>query len=99
MLLLPQEAAHVGRLTLVVAARDEQGRTSPFQRIELPVSVPNTQIQEALSGAAGYPMQLEMKAGRQRVSASGIIWREWSPRSTSTSKWPPVARPLGTKTR
>lgn len=72
ILLLPQEDAHVARLSLVVAARDSEGRTSPFQRVELPVSVPNNQIQEALGGAAGYPMQLEMKAGPQRVSVG--IW-------------------------
>lgn len=72
LLLLPQEDTHVGQLTLVVAARDAQGRASDFQRVEIPVSVPNNQIQEALSGAAGYPMQLDMKAGQQRVSVG--IW-------------------------
>jgi hypothetical protein len=72
LILLPQEDAHVGQLTLVMAARDPQGRTSPFQRVELPVSVPNNRIQEALSGAAGYPLQLEMKAGQQRISVG--IW-------------------------
>jgi len=68
LLLLPRESSHAARVTILVAARDETGATSPFQRIEVPIEVPNEQIAQALQGAAAYPMKLAMKKGRQRVS-------------------------------
>ncbi|MEM7479814.1 MAG: VWA domain-containing protein [Acidobacteriota bacterium] len=68
VLLLPQGENHQGRLSLLVAVRDDQGRVSPFQEIELPIQIPNEQVLSALSGAAAYPMRLEMRGGPHRIS-------------------------------
>lgn len=68
ILLLPEADAHTARLTLFVVVADEDGGVSPFQRVELPIRVPNERILEAMAGAAAYPLELEMRGGRQRVA-------------------------------
>ena len=68
ILLLPEAEAHTARLTLFVVVADERGGVSPFQRVELPIRVPNERILEAMAGAAAYPLELEMRGGRQRVA-------------------------------
>jgi VWFA-related protein len=68
ILLLPEADAHTARLTLFVVVADERGGVSPFQRVELPIRVPNERILEAMAGAAAYPLELEMRGGRQRVA-------------------------------
>jgi VWFA-related protein len=68
LLLLPQGESHAGQVSAFVVAGDEKGRVSPFQRIELPIRVPNEQILQAVNGVAGYPLQLEMRKGRQRIA-------------------------------
>ncbi|MEE8366892.1 MAG: VWA domain-containing protein, partial [Thermoanaerobaculia bacterium] len=68
LLLLPQQDVHVGKLTIVVIARDERGGTSPFQQIEVPLRIPNTQILEVLAGVAAYPLKLEMNRGKKTIS-------------------------------
>ncbi len=68
LLLLPQNESHTAQVTILVAARDERGGVSPFQRIEVPIRIPNEQFAEAMRGAAGYAMNLAMKGGKQRIS-------------------------------
>lgn len=69
LLLVPQEEFHTARVSLVVIARDEKsGGVSPFQEIELPIQIPNGKILEALTQVAAYPLQLDMKKGRKRIS-------------------------------
>jgi hypothetical protein len=47
-----------------VTVRDEKtGGLSPFQRIELPIKIPNANILNALGQTAAYPLELELKAG------------------------------------
>lgn len=65
LLLLPQEGFHASQVSLYVIVRDERGQVSPFRRIDLPIEVPNAKILDVLSQTAGYPLQLEMKKGRQ----------------------------------
>ncbi len=69
LLLIPQEEFHSAQVSLFVIVREEKsGNVSPFRRIDLPVKIPNAQILQALTQAATYPLQLEMKRGRQRIS-------------------------------
>jgi VWFA-related protein len=69
LLLLPQEANHVGRVTLFVAAQDrETQKLSAMRRVELPLQVPNDRLLEILAGKATYPLQLEMSPGLQRLA-------------------------------
>ena len=68
LLLIPQEDLHVGKLMIVVIARDERGGMSPFQEIEVPLRIPNGQILVVLAGAAAYPLELEMNRGAKTIS-------------------------------
>ncbi len=68
LLLLPEAEVHAGHLTLFVVVGDEKGGMSPFQRIEIPIRVPNDRILEAMAGAAAYPFEIEVRGGRQRLA-------------------------------
>lgn len=68
LLLLPQDGYHVGQLSIVVVARDTQGRTSAFREIQLPIRIPDDELERALRSAATYEMPLEMREGWQRIS-------------------------------
>lgn len=69
LLLLPQEASHVGRLTLFVVVQDDQSQNlSGMRRVELPLDIPNDQILAVMAQKAAYPLKVEMKGGRQRMA-------------------------------
>lgn len=68
LLLVPESDRHVAEVTLMVVARDQAGGVSKPQRIALPIRIPNERILETADGRAAYPLQLEMKAGPQRIS-------------------------------
>ncbi len=69
LLLLPEEENQTGRVTLFVTVRDEKtGGLSPFQRIELPIKIPNANILEALGQTAAYPLELELEGGTKRLA-------------------------------
>lgn len=68
LLLLPHAEVHSGHLTLFVVVGDEAGGVSPFQRVEIPIRIPNERILEAMTGAAVYPLELEVRGGRQRLA-------------------------------
>ncbi len=69
LLLVPQAEFHTAQVSLFVIAREEKsGDVSPFRRIDIPIKIPNAQILQALTQTAAYPLQLEMKRGRQRIS-------------------------------
>lgn len=72
LLLLPEEEHHSARVTLIVVAGDSEGRVSPLQRIELPVQIPNERILEAATQVMAYPMELEMRGGRQRIAVGAL---------------------------
>ncbi|MFQ5350653.1 MAG: VWA domain-containing protein, partial [Thermoanaerobaculia bacterium] len=68
LLLVPQDGKHVGRLILTVVALDQDGGQSTPREILVPVEIPNDRVLEAASGAAGYPMELEMRSGDHKIS-------------------------------
>lgn len=69
VLLLPEDNIHAGRLTLFVIVRDETDkRTSPFQRVEIPLQIPNEQILQVMTQSAGYPLTLNTQPGPKRIA-------------------------------
>lgn len=69
ILLLPQEANHVGRLTLFVVVQDHKSHNlSTMSRVEVPLKIPNEQILAVMSQKAAYPLKLEMQGGSQRLA-------------------------------
>jgi VWFA-related protein len=72
LLLLPREQAHVARVSLVVVAGDGAGGVSPEQRIEVPVEIPNDRLPDAVGQFAAYPLQIEMRKGRQRLAVGAF---------------------------
>lgn len=68
LLLVPDQEAHAGQLTLFVVARDQQGDVSAMRRVELPIRIPNERLLDALRTVATYPMELEMRPGAQTIA-------------------------------
>ena len=54
-------------VSILVAVLDEKGGFSKPRRFDLPIQIPNAQILQARQQAAGYPIELELKKGIQRV--------------------------------
>lgn len=69
LLLLPQEASHVGRLSLFVVVQDKKSQNlSNMSRIELPLNIANDQVLAVMAQKAAYPLKLEMQGGPQRMA-------------------------------
>ncbi|MEM7585842.1 MAG: VWA domain-containing protein [Acidobacteriota bacterium] len=56
------------KLSLLVVVRNDQGGFSDPRRFDLPISIPSARVAEARGQAAGYPLELELKKGDQRVA-------------------------------
>ncbi|HEX2223769.1 MAG TPA: VWA domain-containing protein [Thermoanaerobaculia bacterium] len=54
LVLLPQEQFHEGRVTVMIGARDTQGRTSDLMQIDVPVRVPNAQMEQSQEQSVAY---------------------------------------------
>jgi VWFA-related protein len=72
VLLVPAETMHHGRLSVVVAVQDEQGRLSAPQHLEVPVDIENDRLMAALVQDLGYQVTLQMRGGEQKL-AVGVI--------------------------
>jgi hypothetical protein len=70
LVLLPQGPFHEGRLTLFVAATDEEGRSSPVSVTQVPVRVPNHQLVAAASWPVSYTLRLTARDTRQRIAVT-----------------------------
>ncbi len=70
VVLVPQGPVHEGRLTIHVAAVDEEGRSSPVSSVEVPVRVPNEQLLTALSQQLAYRTRLAVRTARQKIAVS-----------------------------
>ncbi|MEM7586950.1 MAG: VWA domain-containing protein [Acidobacteriota bacterium] len=56
------------KLSLLVVVRNDQGGFSDPRRFDLPISIPSARVAEARGQAAGYPLELQLKKGDQRVA-------------------------------
>jgi VWFA-related protein len=70
LVLLPRGPFHEGRLTIYVAAIDEEGRSSPVSATELPVRVPNEQLIAAASWPVSYATRLTARDTGQRIAVT-----------------------------
>ncbi|HEX2252321.1 MAG TPA: VWA domain-containing protein [Thermoanaerobaculia bacterium] len=68
LVLVPQAAEHQGRITIYVAVQDDEGRVSEPQRIEVPVTIPNDQLVEALGRNLGYGVNLRVRRGESKLA-------------------------------
>lgn len=68
--LVPQGAAHEGRLRILLVVRDDSGWQSPVREHEFPISVANQELAAAMSESARFTMGLVMHPGPQRVAVS-----------------------------
>lgn len=66
--LLPEKDAYKGKISVFVAVRDSNNRTSPVQELPLPISIPNDRVNQALDQYAGYTFQVKMREGFQRLA-------------------------------
>ncbi len=67
LLLMPRETHHEGQVSIFVAARDGEGRTSPVQKVPMPIRIPNEQLLTALSQVASFNVTLQMRDGEHSV--------------------------------
>ena len=59
----------MSQVSLFVIVRDTKtGGVSPFQRIDLPIKIPNNALLQALDQVAGYALELNMKKGPKRIA-------------------------------
>jgi VWFA-related protein len=70
LVLLPKERFHEGRVTVFVGARDERGRISPIQEIDVPIRVPNDQLLTALGQTAAYKATLLLRPQPHTVAVA-----------------------------
>ena len=70
VVLVPQGAAHEGRLTIHIAAIDAEGRSSPVSTVEVPVRVPNDQLLAAMSQLLAYRTRLAVRPTRQQIAVT-----------------------------
>jgi VWFA-related protein len=66
--LLPQAESHVGQLSVVVIARNRFGELSPPALGEVPIQIENSEMLSAITGLAGYRLQLRVSAGEQTLA-------------------------------
>lgn len=72
VLLVPQEQLyrHEGKVTIYLALRDERGRVSEPRRVDLPVVVPSSQLEEARGKEVGYGVNLRVRPGDGKLAVS-----------------------------
>ena len=88
--LLERDENHIGRIGIFICARDEKGRVSPVQSIDVPIRVPSDRLPDALGQVAGYRMTLKMRPEEHSVAVS-VRDALAQVSSTVTASWNPVA--------
>jgi len=68
LVLVPGEAASTGRVTLFVGSRDEHGRLSPINRIDVPLTIPAARV--AAHQPAAYRVRLALRPEAQTVAVA-----------------------------
>jgi VWFA-related protein len=70
VVLVRQGSVHEGRLSIHVAASDEEGRSSPVSSVEVPVRVADENLTAALSQQLAYRTRLAVRETRQRIAVT-----------------------------
>jgi VWFA-related protein len=66
--LLPQTTEHKGKVSIIIAVKDEQGGLAEMESREYPVEIPHDKFLSALQQDAEFIMGLLMRQGTQRVA-------------------------------
>ena len=66
--LLPRDDDMVGLVSIHVAARDQQGRTSPIRSVRVPIRIARTDLHQAAGREAGHHFLLEMYQREHEVT-------------------------------
>lgn len=66
--LIPQTEVYQGKLLVSVAVIDDEGRMSPVQQAQIPLTIPNADIEVARKSYFVYSAELMMRRGRQRIA-------------------------------
>ncbi|ANM31551.1 hypothetical protein ABI59_21275 [Acidobacteria bacterium Mor1] len=74
IVLVPGEKHHEGRLRIFIATRNEDGGTSPVQRLDLPVRIANDQFLDAIQRNGRHKFTLRIKPGPHEVAVG--LWDE-----------------------
>jgi VWFA-related protein len=72
LILTPTTDEHQGRISVILAVRNEGGGLSDVQRREYPITVPNELLAESIGKTAGFTTRLAVRGGKQRI-AVGVI--------------------------
>jgi VWFA-related protein len=72
LILTPSADEHQGRISVILAVRDERGGLSDLQRREYPITVPNELLAESIGKTAGFTTRLAVRGGKQRI-AVGVL--------------------------
>lgn len=68
MALLPAQGIHRGKLLVSLAVLDDEGETSPVQMVPVPLEIPATELETALTKNYVYSAALQIRPGRQKVA-------------------------------
>jgi VWFA-related protein len=68
LVLVPHGANSEARVRLFIAASDPDGNTSDVQQVQVPISVPEGQMAEAVKKYYVYSVNLLMRGGEQKVA-------------------------------
>ncbi len=68
--LVPRDEFFHGRVKVYFAAMDGEGRTSGVQEVPLDIRIPNAEIETALEKAYIYQVELQMRAGENRLAVA-----------------------------
>ncbi|HVT57470.1 MAG TPA: VWA domain-containing protein [Thermoanaerobaculia bacterium] len=68
LVLLPKDRFHEGRLTVLLATRDRDGRSSKLTRAAVPIHIPNEQLLTALNQVAAYHTTLVIGAAETALA-------------------------------
>jgi|GEM_PF-1519272 VWFA-related protein len=70
VILLPGEESHRAKVSLFLAVRDGQGRTSAVQHHLCPIQIPNAEMPGALANSGACGIRLQMRGGSQKIVVS-----------------------------
>ena len=70
LVLVPGAKEHQAKVSLYVAVKDEQGRTSQVQQHLCPIRIPNEELLTALGRSGTCGVRLLMRGGEQRIAVS-----------------------------
>lgn len=70
LLLVPQGDRHIGRVTVYFSAVDGNDNLAPVQSVQIPIEIPDADLEEALQKVWPVRQELLLRTGRQTVAVA-----------------------------